>query len=265
MKFFAIALLGVAVLAGCAGQPRSDAPAPVESSRSRVHTVAPAPNPIPTPPKKETVEVYAYRPPSAAPDAISPPEPQAVKTDTSGSAGSMVSLPSESATQQPLSSENAAPVASPQTPSLAPAGVPRPEPGTSGTPEPVDVAPAPAPEIVAYSAPPPPMPELAPAAGALAAQAERQREAGDYVGAAATLERALRIQPREAYLYNRLARIRLEQGRYAQAGNFAWRSNSLAKDQPQLKQDNWGMIAVSRRVAGDAAGAAEAEARARGG
>jgi Tfp pilus assembly protein PilF len=118
---------------------------------------------------------------------------------------------------------------------------------------------------VAYSAPSPPAPQLAPAAGTLAAQAEQQRKSGDHVGAAATLERALRISPQEAYLWNRLARVRMEQGRYAQAGNFAQRSNALAKDQPQLKQDNWGMIAVSRRTSGDVAGATEAEEKARGG
>jgi Tfp pilus assembly protein PilF len=99
----------------------------------------------------------------------------------------------------------------------------------------------------------------------LAQQAERQRQAGDYVGAAATLERALRIQPQEAYLWNRLAHVRMEQGRYAQAGNFAQRSNALAKNQPALQQDNWGMIAVARRTAGDIAGATEAEEKARGG
>jgi Tfp pilus assembly protein PilF len=106
---------------------------------------------------------------------------------------------------------------------------------------------------------------LPPAAGALATQAEQQRQRGDYVGAAATLERALRIQPQEAYLWNQLARVRMEQGRYAQAGNFAQRSNALAKDQPQLKQDNWRMIAISRRSTGDVAGAVQAEEKAGGG
>jgi len=88
---------------------------------------------------------------------------------------------------------------------------------------------------------------------------------GDYVGAAATLERALRIQPQEAYLWNRLARVRMEQGLHAQAGNLAARSNALAGDQAQLKQDNWSIIAVARRAGGDAAGAMEAEQKARGG
>jgi len=266
MKPVLITLLGIVVLSGCASQPRTDAAAPVESSRSKAPVVASEPTPAPPKKKKkETVEVYAYRPPATAPDAV-PPEPQAVVTDTRGTAGTMVALTSESATPKPSASNTASPVASSETAS-APVEVDQSVPKVSPPSERVEVAPAPAPapEIVTYSAPPPPMPQLAPAVGALASQAERQRQMGDYVGAAATLERALRIEPREAFLYNRLARVRMEQGSYAQAGNFAQRSNSLAKDQPQLKQDNWGMIAVARRVTGDAAGAAEAETKAHGG
>jgi Tfp pilus assembly protein PilF len=84
------------------------------------------------------------------------------------------------------------------------------------------------------------------------------------VGAAATLERALRIEPQEAYLWNRLARVRMEQGRYTQAGDLALRSNSLSSE-VALKQDNWSVIAAARRAAGDTAGAMEAEQKARGG
>jgi hypothetical protein len=231
MRTILAALSGALLLAGCASQPRTDAPAPVERARDTVPlSSAPVAQPAPEP----TVEVYAYRAPSGAPDA---PPPGALLRDPSAAAGSMDALPSESAT--------------------VPA--PRP-PGTTGSP-----GGSPAPEVVAFATPAPPLPELPPAAGALAEQAERQRQAGDYVGAAATLERALRIQPQEAYLWNRLARVRMEQGRYAQAGNFAQRSNALAKDQPALKQDNWGMIAVARRTAGDIAGATEAEEKARGG
>jgi hypothetical protein len=109
---------------------------------------------------------------------------------------------------------------------------------------------------------PPAAPELPAAASSLAAQAEKQRERGDYVGAAATLERAIRIQPREAYLWNRLARVRLDQNNYDQAGSLAQKSNTLSKDQDQIKQDNWGMIAATRRAAGDQSGAEEAEAKA---
>lgn len=248
MKSVLAMLAAVLLLGGCAGQPRTDAPAPVESSRSKGPRPQSAPAPETPQADEQTVEVYAYRPPSGAPDAV-PAAPQSV--DTSGSVGSMVALPSESAvTSRPAGTTPLPTDARPQ--GSAPAGT-------------LAMAPPPGQGLPVYSAPPPPTPALPPAAGALAAQAEQQRAAGDYIGAAATLERALRIQPQEAYLWNRLARVRMDQGRYAQAGNLAQRSNALARDQAQLKQDNWNMIAVARRTSGDAAGAMEAEARARGG
>lgn len=122
----------------------------------------------------------------------------------------------------------------------------------------------PPPPLVRYTAPPPPVPQLPAAAASLATQAEKQRESGDYVAAAATLERAIRIQPQEAYLWNRLARVRLDQKNYAQAGSLAQKSNALSKDQNQIRQDNWGMIATTRRATGDLKGAQEAEAKAGG-
>jgi Tfp pilus assembly protein PilF len=108
-------------------------------------------------------------------------------------------------------------------------------------------------------------PTLPPAADGLARQAEQQRQQGDYAGAAATLERSLRIAPREAYLWNRLARVRMEQGLTAQAGQLAARSNDLAGSQANIKRDNWRIIAESRRRAGDVTGASEAERKASGG
>ena len=106
---------------------------------------------------------------------------------------------------------------------------------------------------------------MPPAVDALASRAEQQRQTGDYGGAAATLERALRIEPQQAYLWNRLARVRLEQGLGSQAGNLAARSNALAGDQAKLKQNNWDVIATVRRQSGDVQGALEAERMAGGG
>jgi Tfp pilus assembly protein PilF len=114
----------------------------------------------------------------------------------------------------------------------------------------------------APAAPPIAAPSLPPAAQALASQAEQQRQSGDYAGAAASLERSLRIAPREAYLWNRLARIRMEQGQGSQAGNLAARSNDLAGANAVVKKDNWRIIAESKRRAGDTSGAAEADRRA---
>jgi Tfp pilus assembly protein PilF len=106
---------------------------------------------------------------------------------------------------------------------------------------------------------------MPPAVNALAQRAEQQRQSADYTGAAATLERALRIQPQEAYLWNRLARVRLEQGQTASAGSLAARSNALSGSQEALKKNNWEIIATARRQAGDMQGAQEAERRATGG
>jgi tetratricopeptide (TPR) repeat protein len=136
------------------------------------------------------------------------------------------------------------------------------------------VAAAPPPKVPAPSPAAPPAPEVAAAqstpggaarpADALRSQADQQRQAGDYAGAAATLERALRIQPQDALLWNRLARVRMEQGLHSQAANLAAKSNVYAGDQAGLRQDNWSIIATARRQAGDAAGAEEAERKARG-
>ncbi len=116
----------------------------------------------------------------------------------------------------------------------------------------------------AYVPPAPAKPGVSVPAETLLKDAERQNQERDYSAAAATLERALRIEPRNAYLWNRLAHVRLNQGQHNLAGNLADRSNALSKE-ASLKQDNWGVIAAARRQSGDAAGAAEAERKARGG
>jgi tetratricopeptide (TPR) repeat protein len=151
-----------------------------------------------------------------------------------------------------------------------PAAEPARKPATPSAPQAqpptqVAMAPAPAPAPPPAPAEKPVIPGLPPAADSLARQAEQQRQTGDYSGAAASLERSLRIAPREAYLWNRLARVRMEQGLSAQAGQLAARSNDLAGSQAAIKKDNWRIIAESRRRAGDTVGAGEAEQRAGGG
>ncbi len=191
----------------------------------------------------------AWTPPPATPAAPKSP-PAQVLPPTSAQA---------QAPATPVSSKTALAVNSAST-----GGTPPKAPAPALAPLPVKPAPPPPPlpPVARYTAPPPAAPELPAAASSLAAQAEKQRERGDYVAAAATLERAIRIQPREAYLWNRLARVRLDQNNYSQASSLAQKSNTLSKDQDQLKQDNWGMIATTRRAAGDQSGAQEAEAKA---
>lgn len=90
----------------------------------------------------------------------------------------------------------------------------------------------------------------------------KQAGAGDYDKAAASLERALHIEPRNAYLYNRLADIRLQQKRYDEAEALAAKSNSLASRDAYLQEANWRLIVTARKAQGDDEGAARAEQRA---
>jgi len=117
-------------------------------------------------------------------------------------------------------------------------------------------------EVYAYRTPEPVAAKPTSAVVALTGQAEKQQRDGDLNGSAATLERALRIEPRNPHLWNRLARVRLAQGQFNQANSMAAKSNALAGDNPGLKKDNWQLIAQAKNQTGDSRGAAEAQRKA---
>jgi len=73
--------------------------------------------------------------------------------------------------------------------------------------------------------------------------------------AGATLERALRIEPRNPVLWQELARLRLQQGQYQQVEGFAARSNGWAGNDKVLRAENWRLIGEARLKRGDHAGA----------
>jgi len=103
-------------------------------------------------------------------------------------------------------------------------------------------------EVYAYRAPAEPVFKPGRPVLALVEKAEAQRAAGDLAGAAASLERALRIERRNAHLWNRLAQVRLDQGDYAQAGSLAAKSDALAGDAPGLRRDNARIISAAERA-----------------
>jgi len=76
------------------------------------------------------------------------------------------------------------------------------------------------------------------AANSLLEKAESQQQAGDLSGAASTLERAVRIEPRNPLLWNRLANVRLQQGHSDLAVEFASKSSEFAGSDENLKQNN---------------------------
>jgi len=63
--------------------------------------------------------------------------------------------------------------------------------------------------------------------------------------AVATLERALRIEPKNALLWHHLAAVRMQQQQWQQAIVMARKSNALAGSNKQLKSDNWALIAAA--------------------
>ena len=93
--------------------------------------------------------------------------------------------------------------------------------------------------------------------------ASAQSRAGDHARAAATLERAIAIEPNNAWLWHRLADTRLKEGRLEQAAGLAAKSSALGTADRALQADNWELIAEVRRRQGDSAAAAAAQAQAR--
>lgn len=101
------------------------------------------------------------------------------------------------------------------------------------------------------------------AVGELLQTARQQREAGNLPEAVATVERALRIEPRNARLWNQLAHLRMDQQKPQLAAELAAKSNILAVADPELKKDNWLLIGHAKRAIGDMEGARTAERKAR--
>jgi Tfp pilus assembly protein PilF len=94
---------------------------------------------------------------------------------------------------------------------------------------------------------------------ALLERADGYRRSGDAGNEAATIERALRIDPRNPRLWSRLAVIRLDQDQPQQAEQLALKSNALAAGNTDLRARNWRLIAAARRAQQDRAGARAAE------
>lgn len=83
-----------------------------------------------------------------------------------------------------------------------------------------------------------------------------------YERAAATLERALRIDSRNAILWHNLAGVRLQQEDWKKAASLASKSNSLAVNDRHLRIRNWMLIALACEGLNDTACVTEARRRA---
>lgn len=106
-------------------------------------------------------------------------------------------------------------------------------------------------------------PQASAAVVALLDTAREQAAAGQDEQAAANLERALRIEPKNPWLWHRLGVLRLQQGDYQAAINLANKSNSLAAGNRRLMAGNWELLARAYSALGKDAEAERARRNAR--
>ncbi len=137
---------------------------------------------------------------------------------------------------------------------------PRPEPAAVATPAapppatvsstaPVAVASV---QPTAPSAPPPPVREnrLSPATRSLVAQAHALQGKGDLVGAALTLERAIRIEPGNPLLWIETGRLRLAESDARQAESCARKALALASGDRAAQGQAGRLLAQALRAQG---------------
>ena len=73
----------------------------------------------------------------------------------------------------------------------------------------------------------------------------------DYEGAAADLERALRIEPRNPVLWARLAEVRYDQQEWRKAVQMAAKSNTLINSDDSLRRRNWVLMGNAYEALGE--------------
>jgi len=130
-------------------------------------------------------------------------------------------------------------------------------------------------EALEPSAPTPPSPSeltpfqpieatvpLSPVVTALVSAANQNGNAGDLDSAATSIERAIRIEPRNATLFYKLALLRLKQSKPNLAEDLAKKSALLAATDTTLKKHCWLLIAHAREIQQDFSGAKAARAKA---
>ncbi len=105
---------------------------------------------------------------------------------------------------------------------------------------------------------------LSPAVSVLASSATQNSQSGNYDTAATIIERAIRIEPRNATLYYKLALLKLKSSKPREAEDLAKKAALLAANDTVIKKHSWLLIAKSREVQGNVEGAKDARKKASG-
>lgn len=105
---------------------------------------------------------------------------------------------------------------------------------------------------------------MSPVVENLLSEAITLKQSQDYDGAAEALERALRIEARNATVWHELADLSLVKGDFNQAIQFAQKSNTLTNPSDiELKRRNWNLISIAYASLGNPVKAAEFRAKVR--
>lgn len=106
-----------------------------------------------------------------------------------------------------------------------------------------------------------PQQSTSPAVLALIKKARTNAMNGDISKAMLRLERAVRIEPRNATVWHYMAKLFLQQENYKQAAGYAAKSINLTHNNKPLIIDNWRIIAHARYRLGNIKGAQKAQDR----
>lgn len=93
--------------------------------------------------------------------------------------------------------------------------------------------------------------KASPVVSRLLASAKQQSQKQQWGAASDSLERALRIEPRNASLWAAFAELKYEQQDWRGAIQLAAKSNTLSGDDTSLRRRNWHLMANSYEALGD--------------
>lgn len=130
----------------------------------------------------------------------------------------------------------------------------------AGEPAP-DTAESPDSDTREDAAAPPPQSDARAPTLALLRQSERSADNGDLPGAIAYVERAIRLNPRDADLWLQLARLQLAADRPGSAEQLAQKAIALAGSATDQQRSGWLLVADAREALGDDEAAARIRAR----
>lgn len=232
------------LLTACADLYGPQPPAPVYGGNYPAYPDVPNPQPVPEPPVTETRPLQGYnKPPEMVeikPDLPPPIEPQFIPPDQS------------SQPDDPFAAEQPTDTAPPETEAPIEQA------------KPVETAPpvAEAPKEPEELKPLDTFAPQSPAVGSLVMAANEESQGGNLDSAVSSIERAIRIEPRNATLYYKLALLRLQQSKPRLAEDLARKAALLSVSDTNLKKHSWLLVAKAREQQSNTEGADKAKAEA---